>query len=687
MIVLGFNGWLDFPYENEVNLRSVDLHDAAAALIVDGKIVSAIEEERLNRIKHSNKTSLFSAAKFVMEDYGIEYKDVDKFCYYFTEENTNVVLKNIPNRDFIPIRERLVQKMNQVFGCDCDEGKLCFVHHHLAHAMSVYALSAFEKSLILTIDGAGDNIAGMVLNAEGGKMDVVDDIPLENSLGIFYTILIEYLGFRRFDEYKVMGLAPYGNPEVYRDIFKAFYKLLPDGGFKIVRRYFDILKDLPGIPREKNQPLTQVHKDVSAALQEALERIVLHYLEYYKNKYNHTKLCMAGGVAQNCTMNGKILYSGMFDDIFVQPASYDAGTAIGAALYTYYRDTKSNSFTNSRLEHVYWGSHIGINDTILEKLKGWESFVEYEKVDNIAQSAAQLLAEGAVIGWVQGKSEFGPRALGNRSILADPRPAENKDIINAMVKKRETFRPFAPSVLEEYLEEYYDVPDNLQYRKFPFMTFVLNVKKEKQAVLGAVTHVDGTARIQSVSKETNKKYWELIDAFREITGIPILLNTSFNNNVEPIVNSLEDAMTCYLTTSLNYLVVGEYLISKKDIDEAGYWEMVPSLPLHVELIYKRKYSSSEHFMDIYQIRDNYLVTDKAFLNDPMFFPDISFGVVKSNISRDLYFILTCVDGRKSLFDLVNHRLSRDEARRRNIIEEIKNIWSLRLIKLEPKTNR
>lgn len=683
MITLGLNGGIDFPYENEFNFQSVDLHDAAAALVKDGQVVSAIEEERLNRIKHSNKTSLYSAARFVLEDYGITLKDVDYLCYYLTEETCNWMIKAVSKKEFKPIRSRLLEKIKQLFDTDFPEDKLLFVHHHLAHAVSTFKMSGFEESLIMSIDAGGDGISGMMLKAKGNDMEVLEQIPLKKSFGTFYTGLIGYLGFRHFDEYKVMGLAPYGNPDTYKDVFKAFYRLLPEGRYEINPDFFHVLNHLEGIPREKGEPFSRVHQDVAASIQDALEKMIFHVVKHYKKKYNHNRLCLAGGVAQNCTVNGKLLYSGMYEDIFVQPASYDAGTAIGAALYPYYDQLKDKARTYPRLETVYWGSPIGTNDTLLEKLKDWGPFVHYEKIDNITQATAKLLADGAVVGWAQGRSEFGPRALGNRSILADPRPAQNKDIINAMVKKREAFRPFAPSVLEEYVEEYYEVPPAFKYKKFPFMTFVLDVKKEKQEILGAVTHVDGTSRIQSVSREQNEKYWQLIDEFRKLTGIPILLNTSFNNNVEPIVNSFEDAMVCFLTTRINYLVVGDYLIRKKEFENSVFLDMVPAIPLHISLSHLKKSVSSRDTEDVYEIRDNFLISSNA-LSDRVVFSDLSFGLVKSGVSRELFSILHHVDGKKDLAQLMNNPQGLDEAKQNSIIDEIKSLWTLRLIRLKPQ---
>lgn len=683
MITLGINGGLDFPYENEFNFQSDDMHDAAAALVVDGKLVSAIEEERLNRIKHSNKTSLFSAARFVLDDYGITINDVDALCYYLTEETCNGLLKMVSGeKDIIPVRKRLAAKVRKAFDCDFDEKKIRFVHHHLAHAVSTVAMSGFDNCLVMSIDGSGDNVSVMVLKSENGKLDVLDTIDRHNSLGRFYTGLIKYLGFKNFDEYKVMGLAPYGNPAAYRDVLKSFYKLLPNGRVQINREYFNALYRLEGIPRKKTDPFTKVHKDLAAGIQDALEMMVLHIVKHYKAKYNHTKLCLAGGVAQNCTVNGKLLYSGMFEDIFVQPASYDAGTSIGAALYTYYTESGVTPKENPRLEHVYFGTDIGGNDTIGAELENWKDLVDVEKCDNITQRAAQLLANGSVIGWTQGRSEFGPRALGNRSILADPRPVENKDVINAMVKKREAFRPFAPSVLDEYVEEYYVVPDHIKYKKFPFMTFVLDVQKDKQKILGATTHVDGTSRIQSVSKETNPKYWEVIDEFRKLTGIPLVLNTSFNNNVEPIVNTVQDSLVCYLTTKLNYLVIGDYLISKKDVAPAKYMDLIPSIPLHVGLHHSHRRDEEGVMKDTYEIRDNMMVSDNRPKVDAEIFSSVSYGLVKSNLSGNLYGMLCQSDGKKSFKEL-SHEWQLDKGAYDAIGKEIFTLWALRLVRLTP----
>ena len=649
MKILGISGSLQLVHENSDG----DKHDAAAALIIDGKVVSAIEEERLNRIKHSDKFPI-EAIGFVLRQAGIGLQDLDQICYY-----------GLPNYFFdkgepVPLAGKIQEAARTAFGCEIDEKKLYFVHHHLAHAVSTFYMSGFQRSLVLSIDGQGDDISGMVLNGEGKKLDVLDKYSVPNSLGIYYLNVIYLLGYQQFDEYKVMGLAPYGNPNTYRDLFKNFYTLLPEGRYNIDLKKVKKLYLLTP-RREKDEPFKQTHKDIAAALQESVEEIALHILKYYKAKYNHTHLCLVGGVAHNCSMNGKVLYSGLFEEIFVQPAAHDAGCAVGAALYRYHELNPQEKY--STLNHLYWGTPTGDNNSILKTLTCWDDFLHYEKVDNITQKAAQLMAEGAVIGWMQGQSEFGPRALGNRTIAADPRPPENKDIINEMVKKREAYRPFAPSVMEEYVDEYFDLPTKT--RKFPYMIFVVKVKPDKQKLLGAITHIDGTARIQTVSKETNPLYWQLIDEFRQITGVPIILNTSFNNNAEPIVDSVNDAVVCFYTTKLNYLVIGDYLIKKKEPTLDIYLKLFLSLPKHNILTQTNKFISLNEPAKLYEIKNNF---DNGY---------------QSKLSPEVFHILNQADGKTSLDDLmIKTNISTDENKKK-VMAEILDLWGKRFIILNP----
>jgi carbamoyltransferase len=649
MKILGISGTLQLIHEKSDGEK----HDAAAVLLIDGSVVSAIEEERLNRIKHTDKFP-GQAIRFVLRQAGISMKDLDQICYY-----------SLPNYFFekgepISLAGKIQEVARVALGCEIDEKKLYFVHHHLAHAFSTFCMSGFQRSLVLSIDGQGDGISGMVLNGEGKKLDVLEKYSIPNSLGVYYLHVIYLLGYRQFDEYKVMGLAPYGNPGAYRDIFKSFYTLLPEGRYSIDLKKVKKLY-LLAPRRQKGEPFTQVHKNIAAALQESVEEIVMHILRYYQTKTRHTRLCLAGGVAHNCSMNGKILYSGMFEEVFVQPAAHDAGCALGAALYRYHELESQAKF--STLTHLYWGTPTGDSDTILKTLTCWEDFLQYEKVDKIARTAAQLMAEGAVVGWMQGRSEFGPRALGNRTIAADPRPPENKDIINEMVKKREAYRPFAPSVMEEYVEEYFQLP--AKTGKFPYMIFVVKVKQDKQRLLGAITHVDGTARIQTVSAETNPLYWQLIDEFRKITGIPIILNTSFNNNAEPIVDSVNDAIVCYITTRLNYLVIGDYLIKKKEVPPETHTKLLPFLPRHNILIQTNRYISMNEPARIYEIKNNF---ENGY---------------QAELSSGVFHILNQADGKTSLEELMKKTNVPGEETKKKILDEILDLWGKRFIGLNP----
>jgi carbamoyltransferase len=652
MKVLGITGSLNLPHENS----SGDMHDGAAALVIGGEVVTAIEEERINRIKHTDKFPI-NAIKFILRQQDIKLEDLDQICYYSIQNYY------FQGEESIPLAEKIQEILFDEFGVHIGRKKLYFVHHHLAHAVSTFYMSSFARSLVLTIDGTGDGISGMVLNGEGKKLHRLESLSNDNSLGIYYLNVIYILGYKQFDEYKVMGLAPYGNPDTYRDLFRTFYKLLPEGRYQIdlnkVKKAYLLTPR-----RKKDEPFIQVHKDIAAALQESVEDIVMHILRYYQEKYNHTKLCLSGGVAHNCTMNGKILYSGLFEDVFVHPASHDGGCAVGAALYRYHELNPQAPL--ARLEHLYWGTDSGDNGFILNTLECWQDFLNYEKVNNITEKTAQLLARGAVIGWVQGKSEFGPRALGNRSIIADPRPAAHKDIINAMVKKREAYRPFAPSVLEEYAEEYYDIPfENIQ-NKFSYMIFVVKVKEDKQKILGAVTHVDGTARIQTVSRKTNERYWQLIDEFRKITGIPVVLNTSFNNNAEPIVDSINDAIVCFLTTKLNHLVIGDYLINKKEVDNLSRSRLAVTLPVHNVLTQTIRYVSPVKPTQIYEIKNNF---DNGY---------------QSAVTSETFSILSESGNGAVLGDLLKRKGFRDNGKENVIIDELFDLWTRRFIRLTPR---
>lgn len=667
MIVLGISGGLSLPYEDLLIFKQQEPHDAAAALSINGRIVSVIEEERLNRIKHTNKAPYF-AIKYVLNEAGIQLNQVDKVAVYSNEDYINGYLKmhfiDTPKqKTFCDIRTYVNRILTSVNGDVFDDSKIEFVDHHVAHAVSAFALSGFDRSLVAIFDGTGNGLSGMIMKGETNGLELIKNISQEQSLGWYYCDVINYLGYDQFDEYKVMGLAPYGDPETFEKLFESFYELLPDGDYVIHNHRLGLLAEHV-LERSEITNFSQKHKDIAAALQVSLERIVLHVLTHYKEKYNYTKLCLAGGVANNCSMNGKILYSGLFEDIFVQPGSHDAGCAIGASLHSYFSNTKT--FKIEKFNDVYFGTDIGNEVSIRKELAKWNELITFEKVDNIEELTARHMAEGAVIGWVQGRSEFGPRALGNRSIIADPRPEENKNIINAMIKKREGYRPFAPSILEEYVNDYFVTHNNKT--EFPYMTFVLNVKPDKQKLLGATTHVDGTSRIQTVSKKTNEKYWNLIEEFSKLTGVPVVLNTSFNNNAEPIVDSVEDAVICFLTTNLNFLVVGDYFVTKKDYNWSKYLNFRIGLPIHVTLGHKKSYTAADIVEDIYELEFNY--STEYIRSD----------YKTKKISKEAYNIL-CEAEIGSLTEIFRKKRITNDLEKKILIEEFISLLGLRMVKI------
>lgn len=652
MIVLGINGGINKVNENPFQSEVIENHDASAVLIRDGRIIAAFEEERLNRIKHTNKSPLL-AMKACLDMHGIKASDIDVVAISMEEETMDNQMLSLhlyhPQFPFTSARSYLQHVFQEQFGTSISADKFKFVNHHLAHAASTFYLSGFDKAIVLTIDGAGDNLSGAVCSGDGNGLKMLKPIPESLSLGHYYLAVTKMFGYKMFDEYKVMGLAPYGDPHRLQSLFETTYKLLPHGEYDL---YFDKLgaieKLCPKPDREKR--FDQLQMDIAASLQMTLEKIVLHMATHLRATTGYAKLCLAGGVAHNCSMMGKLLYANLFDDIFVQPASNDGGIALGAALYQYFdakgdgvRETLSNVYLGSRWSDVEFDCQVN----------AWEDFFRIRKSDDVCKVAAQAIADGKVIGWFQGRSEFGPRALGNRSILGDPRPAYNKDRINEIVKKREGYRPFAPSLKEEAVQLYYETSGKA---RFPFMSFTLQTKKEYHSLLGAVTHVDGSARVQTVSAKDNPMYWRLLDEFEAITGLPVLLNTSFNNHAEPIVDSPTDAIVCFLTTGLDCLFVHDYVLEKKEITTTQWLEMTLELPPYVYL------------------KGGDSTSDFVLAN--------SFSETELYVDKNVYAVLAQADGSTDIAELLE-RAGVDQHHHASILEKIFDLWSLRLVRLAP----
>ncbi len=556
-------------------------HDSAACLIQDGKLVAAASEERFTRKKHDHNFPK-NAIEYCLKAGNITKKDLDYVGFYEKpfvkfERILCSYLATFP-RSFpsfikaIPLWLHEKLWIPQTIRKELDfAGKIIFIDHHLSHAASSFLMSPYDEAAILTTDGVGEWSTTTMGVGNGTDIKITKELRFPHSLGLLYTAFTSYLGFKvNSAEYKVMGLAPYGEPRYEKLIFDRLVQLKEDGSFQINTKYFPYVyglrminrhfEDLFGQPeREPETKLEAFHKDIAASIQSATEQIVLHMCRALYNETKLTKLCMAGGVALNCVANGRIVKETPFRELFVQPAAGDAGGAVGVAAYIHFK-----VLGNKR--HPIWpGPFLGpeYSENEIRQLLNSES-VPYRELDeeSLAHEVAKLIDEQNVIGWFQGRMEFGPRALGNRSILADARHPENRDRVNLKIKFRESFRPFAPSVLAEQATEYFDLN-----QPSPYMLLVAQVHSDKQTI-PAVTHVDGSARVQTVAENENPKFYRLIKAFYKLTGCPVIINTSFNVRGEPIVCTPQDAFRCFLHTNMDYLVLGNFLLDKKAMPES-----------------------------------------------------------------------------------------------------------------------
>jgi carbamoyltransferase len=443
--------------------------------------------------------------------------------------------------------------------------KVVWVPHHISHAGSAYYVSPFEESAVLSIDGIGEITTTWLGVGNGNKISVIKEIAYPNSIGFLWEKFSKFLGFSEYDAAKVMGLASYGNKKKFHSLFKKLVLIEPEGNFRVddeILRFrsddYEPLEKLFNVKKlDSPQDRTTAHEDIAAGLQAITNDVVLNLGKFLFETTKSKNLCLSGGVALNCISNFEIMKGGYFKNIYIQPAAHDAGTALGAAYYIW-NDLQSQN-REFVMEHAFWGPDYTENE--IESVLISES-VKYQKLENIEEITAKLISEGKIIGWFQEKMEWGPRALGHRSLLVDPRNINMKEILNMRIKKREPFRPFAPSVLSEDADNWFDIPTNCVSISTEFMEFAFPVKEDKKKSIPAVTHVDGTSRIQIVRKEINPKYHKLISEFKKITGVPMILNTSFNDN-EPIVCSPNDAVKTFKTTDMDYLVIQDFLVSKE----------------------------------------------------------------------------------------------------------------------------
>ncbi len=588
-------------------------HDSAAALVKNGEIVSAVQEERFTRIKHDNSFPE-NSIKYILKSQNINLEEIDYFVFYekpflkfdriietyfsVAPQGFKSFLKSFP----IWTKEKIFQKKIlhnylKLISKNIKIEKIFFSEHHLSHAASAFYPSNFKESAILTIDAVGEWTTTSISLGKDNDIKLKEQINFPHSLGLLYSSFTYYLGFKvNSGEYKMMGLAPYGNP-IYKDIIlKNLIDIKEDGSFKLNMKYFNFSKGLTMINKKfeilfkkkrrlpEKEPLIQFHMDIASSIQEVTEEVVIKMSKYIKQKYDVKRICLAGGVCLNCVANGKLVQSKIFDNIWIQPAAGDAGGALGAALAFWYIHLNKERIISIKEDNMK-GSFLGpeynqheVNETLSKLNANYKTYSQEDMIKIIAKE----ISEGKSVGWFQGKMEFGPRALGSRSIIADPRNENMQKELNLKIKFRESFRPFAPSILYEDVNDYFYLNE-----ASPYMQIVSQIKNEKRkninsdknlfgierlnqirSEIPAVTHVDYSARIQTVHKETNLVYHKLIKEFKELTGCPILLNTSFNVRGEPIVNTPDNAYSCFMGTNLDILVINNTVLKKEDQDQS-----------------------------------------------------------------------------------------------------------------------
>ena len=562
-------------------------HDSAAAILRDGELLGLVEEERFLRRKHVSDFPI-NAINWCCDIAGIKSHELDHIVYYWDPKLARFsramhLLRYFPRSlQLISSRGdkemamlRIDKTLNEQLSLK-GKTKIHHAEHHVCHAASSFLTSPWDQAAILTIDAAGEWDCTWMGRGDGLDMTCLKKMQFPNSIGIVYGAVTEYLGYRfASGEGKVMGLAPYGDPQRHIDKFRDVIKTGPNGEYQVDLSYFTYhykgrpnwfshkFYDTFGPAVEPDIEPTQHAMDVAAALQLRTEEVGLHMARWLRQTTGLNKVCLAGGVCLNSVMNGRILLEGVFDQVMVQPAANDAGTALGACFWLWnhvMRQPRTYVF-----EHAFFGPQWDDQacKAAIEGKIGADDHVDIEKTEDVSTLAATMLTQGKIIGWFQGRMEMGPRALGNRSILADPRTAEMKDLLNARVKFREGFRPFAPSVLDQRMDQWFnsDHPS-------PYMILVYDVLEDKRELIPAITHVDGTGRVQSVSRKTNPRYYGLIEEFERLTGVPVVLNTSFNIRGEPIVHRPEEAIECFLKTGMDALFLGDFVLTKRSSSAA-----------------------------------------------------------------------------------------------------------------------
>ncbi len=666
LLTLGLAGGLDPVHSQILDSPENYTYDGAAVLLADGVVVAAVEEERLNRIKHSNKFPV-AAIRFCLSHYGATIADIDHIAYYVDEAAADGLLallylerSDMPRR--LDARTLLQATIARAFDCAVDPARLRFYEHRLTHAACAMHQSGFADSLVYVIDNAGGLYRGR--RAPGGTVDL-DPIlltPPAKSIQKLCHAVLPHLGLTLFEEYKALALAGQGDPARFATTVGALYELLPEGDYRLRLDRAGVLIDAVAPPR--GEPPSQAHYDLAAALQAAMERIVLHVLEHHRRASGLRTVCMAGGMAENIATNGAVLRSGLFDDVFVHPVAHDAGCALGAALLA--AQAAGCPSAVARVASVGWGSAIGDGTDPARRVAAWPGLAEVERCADPPRYAADRIADGALVGWVRGRSDFGTHALGSRNVFARAEIAANRERLHQALGRPERYRPLAALVRAEDLGDWCVLPPGID--ALPFQTFAVEIRDNRRAALAGAMCPDGTACVQSVVRDADPALWRMLTDLGARTStpavLPAVLSASFNRSSEPTVETLDDAIACFLDSGIDHLVVGDIVAAKAATDWDARRALRLSLPPHVQMLRTSGWIERSHGRVASELRT---ATSPA---------------VRRGVTPELAALLGAFDDDVAIGDLLT-RAGLDEAGERALIGEIGALWSAGLIRLRP----
>jgi carbamoyltransferase len=667
MFALGLAGGLDAVHEQVLDSPDNYTYDGAAVLLHDGVVVAAMEEERLDRIKHSNKFPV-RAIQFCLESRGLRVADLSSIAYYVDELTADALLTRMyltrPElQKRLDARSLMRAVLGRELGCDIDPSRIRFYEHKLTHAACAMHQSGYSESLVYVIDNAGGLYSGRRDGSGTVSMQTVALTESAKSLQKLCHSLLPYLGLGLFEEYKALALATYGNPKTFEQSVGVLYELLPDGEYRFhLHRAAELLAEIE--PPRAGAELSSRHRDLAAALQGAMERIVLHVLAHYRAVTGFRHLCVAGGMAENAWTNSAILYSGLFDSVFVHPAAYDSGCALGAALLA----SQDAGFParQSRLQDVNWGSDVGKTSGIAAELERWSGFLKIEPSNDVVHLTAELIARDSLVGWVQGRSHFGTHALGGRNVLADPRSAANRDRVHRALGRTETYRPLTVMVREDDLSDWCELPQGSG--PLPFQTFAVRMRPDKRANVAAALHPDGKARVQTVSREVEPLLWRLLGDLGQFTGCAAVLSASLNRSAEPTAESIEDSVACFLGSDLDYLIVGDLIAKKAEPTWASRMALRIALPGYVQLIRRKGWVERQRRGMSDELRTTFAAE------------------ARKTITRTLANLLADLDEETPLKDFFASACL-DPQGERQLLDEITALWSAGMVVLRPPPAR